>query len=131
MSFDYGEFKKFYGGMVKAYANFEDFLVDFLLEEALWLQGETKDHTPVKTGNLRRRWRITKVYKLSSGNFGFVLINDADYASYVEDGHTTRNRNDWVEGYYMATISIQKLQSRMPADFNKEFILFMKRYGVL
>lgn len=131
MSFDYGEFKKFYGGMVKARANFEDFLIDFLLEEALWLQGEAKDHTPVKTGNLRRRWRITKVYRLSSGNLGFILVNDADYASYVENGHTTRNRKGWVEGYYMATISIQKLQSRMPADFNKEFTLFMKRHGVL
>lgn len=131
MSFDYGEFKKFYGGMVKAYADLESFLTDFLLEEARWLEGETKDHTPVKTGNLRGRWRITRVYKLSSGNLGFVLINDADYASYVEDGHTNRNREGWVEGYYMATISIEKLQSRMPAGFNKEFTLFMKRHGVL
>lgn len=131
MSFDYREFKKFYEGMVKAYSDLEDFLIDFLLEEARWLEGETKDHTPVDTGNLRRRWRITKVYKLSSGNLGFVLINDADYASYVEDGHTNRNREGWVEGYYMATISIQKLQSRMPADFDMEFRLFLRKHGVL
>lgn len=131
MSFDYKEFKKFYENMEKANADLENFLIDFLQEEGLWLQGETKDHTPVKTGNLRRRWRITKVYRLSSGNLGFVLINDADYASYVENGHTTRNREGWIEGYYMATISIQKLEARMPADFNKEFIIFLKRYGVL
>lgn len=131
MSFDYKEFKKFYENMEKANADLENFLIDFLQEEGLWLQGETKDHTRVKTGNLRRRWRITKVYRLSSGNLGFILVNDADYASYVEYGHTTRNRKSWVEGYYMATISMQKLEERMPAEFNKDFAFFLKRHGVL
>ncbi|MCR0568361.1 HK97 gp10 family phage protein [[Clostridium] innocuum] len=127
---DYKDFAKMcdnYASMVK---NFEAFLIDFLLEEAKWVQGATKDRTPVKTGHLRGRWRITKVYKLSSGNLGFTLVNDADYASYVELGHATKKRDKWVEGYFMATISIAKLEERMPADFEKEFILFLRKHGV-
>lgn len=131
MSFDFKEFKKFYSGMVKAYNSFEDFLLDFLTKEAKWLEGETKDHTPVDKGYLRSRWRVTKVRRLSSGNLGFLLINDADYASYVENGHTTRNRKGWVEGYYMATISIEKLRYHMPADFELDFRRFLRKHGVL
>lgn len=130
MSFDYREFKKFYGGMVKAYANIEDFLIDFYSKKARWLEGETKDHTPVKTGNLRRRWRITRVYRLSSGILGFVLINDADYAGYVEDGHTNRNREGWVEGYYMQLLAYKNYKS-YACCFDMEFRLFLRKHGVL
>ena len=127
---DYKEFAKMCDNYANMAKNFEAFLIDFLLEEAKWVQGATKDRTPVKTGNLRGRWRITGVSK-SNGNLTFELINDADYASYVELGHTTKKRDKWVEGYFMATISIAKLEERMPADFEKEFIFFLKRYGVL
>lgn len=128
--FDYKDFEKMCMSYAAAAQNLEAFLIDFLLEEAKWVQGETKDHTPVQTGYLRGRWRITGVYK-SGGNLTFELINDADYASYVELGHTTRKRDKWVEGYYMATISLAKLEERMPADFDREFTIFLKRYGVL
>lgn len=128
--FDYKDFEKMCMNYAAAAQNVEAFLIDFLLEEAKWVQGETKDRTPVQTGHLRGRWRITGVSK-SGGNLTFELINDADYASYVELGHTTRKRDKWVEGYYMATISLAKLEERMPADFDREFTIFLKRYGVL
>lgn len=128
--FDYKDFEKMCINYAAAAQNLEAFLIDFLLEEAKWVQGETKDRTPVQTGHLRGRWRITGVSK-SGGNLSFELINDADYASYVELGHATRKRDKWVEGYYMATISLAKLEERMPADFDREFTIFLKRYGVL
>lgn len=128
--FDYKDFEKMCMSYTAAAQNLEAFLVDFLLEEAKWVHGETMDRTPVDTGYLRRVWRITGVYR-SGGALTFELINDADYASYVELGHTTRKRDKWVEGYYMATISLAKLEERMPADFDKEFTIFLKRYGVL
>lgn len=120
-----------YKNYASAVKDLEKFLIDFLLENAKWVLNQTIDRTPVDTGNLRRNWHITKVYALSSGNLGFVLMNDADYASYVENGHTTRNRKDWVEGYYMATISIAKLEEIMPRRFDKEFTLFLATHGVL
>lgn len=77
-----------------------------------------------------QRWRVTDVTR-NADTLEFELINDADYADYVELGHTTRDRSRWIEGAYMATISMAKLEQRMPADLNKEFALFLKRYGVL
>jgi hypothetical protein len=128
---DYKELKKLYEGYVSAAEELDEWLKSFLLENAQWLLGNVKDRTPVDTGNLRRRWRITNVYRLPGNKLGFVLANDADYASYVEYGHATRNRKNWVEGYYMATINIAKLEERLPKRFNKEFSLFLKRHGVL
>lgn len=128
---DYRELKKFYAGYAKAAQNLEAFLIDFLLKEARWVQGATKDRTPVDTGNLRRHWYITNVYRLIDGNLCFELYNDADYADFVELGHTTRKRDKWVEGYYMATISIARLEERLPMDFNREFNRFLRRFGVL
>lgn len=129
--FDYSEFKKFAKNYEKAGKLFEIWLMGFLQENANWLKGKVIKDTPVDTSNLRRNWKVTRVYKLSSGNIGFVIYNNADYASYVELGHATRNRNGWVEGYYMCTININDLEKRMPRRFEKEFITFMKGHGLV
>lgn len=126
---DYKDFAKMCDNYASMAKNFEAFLIDFLLEEAEWVQGATKDLTPVKTGHLRGRWRTTGVSK-GGGNLTFELINDANYASYVELGHTTKKRDKWVEGYFMATISIAKLEERMPKEFEKDFMFFLGKHGV-
>lgn len=127
----YDELKKLCESYTSVTEDFEPFLVKFLLENAKWTLSQTIDRTPVDTGNLRRNWHITKVYRLPSGNLGFVLMNDADYASYVENGHTTRNRKGWVEGYYMATIAITKLEQRLPRRFDYALSKFLTKHGVL
>lgn len=132
MGFKYKEFKQFYENCRSLSEELEDWLVSFLLENAQWLEGITKDRTPVDTGNLKRRWRITSVYRLPSSNsLAFALINDADYASYVELGHTTRNREGWVEGYFMATISMAELERKLPRRFTLQFNKLLARHGVL
>lgn len=128
---NYNEFKKFVKSYESASRFFEIWLKGFLQENANWLLGRVIKDTPVDTGNLRREWKVTRVYKLSSGNIGFVIYNPADYASYVELGHTTRNREGWVEGYYMCTININELERRMPRRFEKEFMTFMKGHGLV
>lgn len=130
MGCNYRELQKMYESYLAIYNELENWLKDFLLEQGKWLLAETKDRTPVDSGYLRKSWRITRVYRLPSGNLGFVLMNDADYASYVENGHTTRNREGWVEGYYMATISIAKLDQYMPRRFDREFKKFLASHGV-
>lgn len=129
--FDYRELEKYIKNFQKASDHFEQWLISFLQENANWLLKQTVESTPVDTGNLRRQWRITKVRKLSSENIGFALVNYADYASYVELGHTTRNRKNWVEGYYMCTISMKKLEQYLPRRFEKEFMIYMKGYGLV
>lgn len=132
MSFDYREFEELYNGYKAVYEELEEWLIDFLLENAQWTLGRTKDRTPVDTGYLKKSWRITNVYRLpSTGSLGFSLINDADYASYVELGRTTRNREGWVEGYYMATISMADLEKRLPRRFTREFNKLLAKHGVL
>lgn len=128
---NYKELQEMYKSYASAVDDLEQFIVDFLLENAKWVLSQTIDRTPVDTGHLRRSWRITNVYRLSSGNIGFVLMNDADYASYVENGHATRNRKSWVEGYYMATISLTELEERLPRRFDKKFAIFLAEHGVL
>ncbi len=132
MAFDYREFEKLYKGYKAVAEELEEWLINFLLENAQWTLGRTKDRTPVDTGYLKKRWRITNVYRLAtSGSLGFALINDADYSSYVELGHTTRNREGWVEGYYMLTISMAELEKRLPRRFTLEFNKLLAEHGVL
>lgn len=46
--------------------------------------------TPIKSGDLRRGYRIIKARKLSSGRIVGALINNEKYFRYVNDGHRTK-----------------------------------------
>lgn len=61
--------------------------------------------TPVKTGDLRRGYRIMKARKLSSGRIVGALVNSEKYFKYVNDGHRTRG-GGFVKGRFM----LQKAQ---------------------
>lgn len=130
MGVDFEEFKNFANNFKKMTFKYDKFLFDFLTKIAMDSLAKTKKRTPVDTGELRRNWDITRVMK--KGNDLIVyLYNSKDYASYVEMGHTTRNRTGWVEGYYMATISIEEVERKIPKRFEKEFIKFMASCEVL
>ncbi|XZJ78223.1 HK97 gp10 family phage protein [Clostridium perfringens] len=124
MGFDYSEFEKFCTNMNRAADQFKNFLEDFLTKNALESLNKTKKRTPVDTGELRRNWEISSVVR-KGADLVVYLYNSKEYASYVEDGHATRNREGWVEGYYMATISIEEIERKMPQRFNREFLKFM------
>ncbi|HHD2752270.1 TPA: HK97 gp10 family phage protein [Clostridium perfringens] len=124
MGFDYSEFEKFCSNMNRAANQFKDFLEDFLLKNALEALNKTKKRTPVDSGELRRNWEISSVIR-KGADLVVYLYNSKEYASYVENGHATKNREGWVEGYYMATISIEEIERKMPQRFNREFLKFM------
>ncbi|WP_415331012.1 HK97 gp10 family phage protein [Clostridium perfringens] len=124
MGFDYSEFEKFCTNMNRAADQFKKFLEDFLTKNALEVLNKTKKRTPVDTGELRRNWEISSVVR-KGADLVVYLYNSKEYASYVEEGHATRNREGWVEGYYMATISIEEIERKMPQRFNREFLKFM------
>lgn len=129
MGFDYSEFEKFCTNMNRAANQFKDFLEDFLLKNALEALNKTKKRTPVDSGELRRNWEISSVAR-KGADLVVYLYNSKEYASYVENGHATRNREGWVEGYYMATISIEEIERKMPQRFNREFLKFMNSLEV-
>ncbi|MFR2550856.1 MAG: HK97 gp10 family phage protein [Clostridioides difficile] len=56
--------------------------------------------TPIKSGDLRRGYRIIKARKLSSGRIVGALINNEKYFRYVNDGHRTKN-GGFVKGRFM------------------------------
>lgn len=63
-------------------------------------------------GTLRRGWTVGEV----TGAFGVYrveIINNVEYAPYVEFGHRTRNHKGFVKGVYMLTISEQEIDDRL------------------
>lgn len=117
MSFDYSEFKKLRDSLVRMDKEFDEFLMNFLLQEGIRALTLTKENTPVDTGLLRNMWQLgdsknvikydgnsktsqkyfgdserSKGATINSvkriGNMLFIEIyNPVEYASYVEDGH--------------------------------------------
>lgn len=80
---------------------------------------DTVRNTPVKTGSLRRSWSRSDV---TYTNHGVVvkISNNADYASFVENGHRTRN-NGWVEGRFMNKQAMDKtVENQMNQDFHND-----------
>lgn len=67
--------------------------------------------------------------KQIGNNLEIEVGNIAEYASYVEYGHSTRN-GGWVQGGFMITISIDEIQQAMPTRFNNELLKFLKNWGV-
>lgn len=128
MSFEFQEFKNFVDMTKKLSKTYPKFLEDFLLKCAMDCLARTKKRTPVDTGELRRNWQLTNVIKRGN-NFEITIYNTKIYSSFVELGHTTRDRTGWVEGYYMATVSIEELNSKIPARHDREFAKFCKSLG--
>lgn len=70
-------------------------------------------------GTLRRGWTSEK------GDLYYTVINNCEYAEYVEYGHRTRNRKSYVEGKYMLVITFEKQSTK----FIKELEELLKKYG--
>lgn len=75
-------------------------------------------------GNLRRQWSILPVQRVGS-NYVVTVINNAEYASYVEYGHRQRPgrfvpalgkclKASFVPGKYMLTISTREVEKSLP-----------------
>lgn len=60
------------------------------------------------------------------GNSLIVTIaNPVEYASFVEYGHTTRGRDGWIEGKFMATLAVDEVAQLIPAQFQKEYAAWL------
>ncbi|AWB31527.1 HK97 gp10 family phage protein [Clostridium botulinum] len=120
-SFDYSDFKKMAKSFQKALDErvIERWIREFLLEMAFRAERKIKKRTPVgvypnKTGGyLRRNWQVGNVIKQGDA-YIVEIFNNTEYASYVEYGHRTKNHKGWVEGRFMATISMQEIERQLP-----------------
>jgi len=85
-------------------------------------------HTGKQGGTLRRNWTVGVVTR-KGDLYEVEIVNNTDYASYVEYGHRTVNHAGWVEGKFMMTITEQDLESIGPAIIERRLTAFLK--GVL
>ena len=99
----------------------------------------TKQRTPVDTGQLRRSWRL----KYKKGDLYIRLYNNTEYGLYIEYGHRTRqgtghnnpgkkykykpkpNGIAYIEGVYMLKTSFEKTKKNFIEDLDK----LLKKYG--
>lgn len=136
MSFDYSEFQKFRDNFAKFTNEFESWLTQFLLNEGMRFIANVKRRTPVDTGDLRNHWKLDGITRQ-----GDVLrvwfVNPMEYATFVEYGHAkpykagaAEGSDDWVEGYFMMTVSLEHINRTMPARFNKQFDAFVRSLEV-
>lgn len=109
--FDTSEIKKFRDSLEKAIEKdvVEQSMIKVLQDMGKELLSGTKRRTPVDTGDLKRNWEISDVKKVGD-DLEITMFNPTKYAMYVEYGHRTKDHRKWIEGAYMGTLSMKKLQ---------------------
>ncbi len=125
MPMDFGGMEDLKQQYIQIQKDFHNFLEDFLFEQAMRALRKIKLRTPVDTGALRNAWNIENGVIKKGNNFIVVIKNPLEYASFIEYGHTTATRMGWVDGYFMATVSIQEVQDALPRRFDKAFNEFL------
>lgn len=136
-SFNYNDFEQHSKNFKKMYSGFKNFLYGFMWLEASRFLARVKPRTPVDTGDLRAHWQITRVY--IRGDIIYAeFTNSMYYATFVEFGHAkpykagaTPGGPDWVDGYFMMTVSLDYIYRTMPARFDKALLTYMKGMGTV
>lgn len=136
MSFDYSEFQKFRNNFAKFTRDFDSWLHQFLLKEGMRFIAEVKPRTPVDTGDLRNHWKLDGITR-AGDTLQVWFVNPMYYATFVEYGHAkpykagaAEGSADWVEGYFMMTVSLEIIYRSMPARFNRELNAFLNSLEV-
>lgn len=128
--FEFGEIERLAKGMkqVVDHRVIERWIRDLLLELAYRAESKIKRKTPVgETGDLRRRWSVGKVEKRGDA-YVVEIINNLEYASYVEYGHRTgKDLTGWVEGRFMATISMKEIERMLPGYIEKKQVELLEK----
>lgn len=136
MSFDYSDFENYRNNFAKFTREFDSWIHKFLLKEGQRFIAEVKTRTPVDTGDLRNHWKLDGINR-NGDELQVWFVNPMYYATFVEYGHAKPYKAgaapgsaDWVEGYFMMTVSLEVIQRNMPARFNNEFDQFITSLGV-
>ena len=111
-----------------ATADYEKFCEDCAKELAARLLGKVIRRTPVAPvngGTLRRGWTIGQLKK-SGSIYEIEVINNTEYAQYVEFGHRTSNHQGWVNGRFMMTISADEIDQQAPAIIERKLTRMLR-----
>ncbi|OUQ33247.1 HK97 gp10 family phage protein [Massilimicrobiota timonensis] len=115
--------------------NKDEILTMLTNEIALRLWRKVRQKTPVGKypkgsskhgGTLRRGWTIGEITE-SNGVYKVEIINNVEYAPYVEFGHRTRNHKGWVNGVYMLTVSEQEIDENLDKIIKQKLKKVLKK----
>lgn len=126
--FDYRGLIAIRDQMVVMEHGFKRWLEGFLVRQALIVLAKTKADTPVDTGWLHINWFVGNIRRIGD-KLEILIVNEVEYASYVEYGHMNRSRTKWVDGFFMCTLAIDDVMRKMPAKFNREFAVWVRSLG--
>lgn len=98
--------------------------------------GVYANESGVTGGNLRRKWMIGEIKK-TGNSYTIEVLNQTDYASYVEYGHRQkpgryvpvlgkRLKKGWVNGRFMLTISEKEIKAIAPSVLEKKLAAMLK-----
>lgn len=120
MPVDCKELERFRDSLKKIVDNNDRFIESLAKDLAARLLENLNKVTPVKTGVLNKNWYvvITKV----SGGYEAEIINNTEYASYVNYGHRQtpgryvpaigkRLKKGWVDGKFFIELSVAELKA--------------------
>ena len=88
----------------------------------------TKRGTHVRSGNLRRNWKVEAAKKITNG-YSAKVYNNADYANYVEYGRRRIRKGKtvgWIDGKFMLTQGEDEVKRRMDRIVKKEVEDYLK-----
>lgn len=95
-----------------------------------------KNNSPVITGFYRKNWRSASAVKAKAGGVTKTLVNNADYASYVNYGHRTVDKEGTTTGYVKSSKGDHLLERTMiyagkqlEKEFKKEVEAVQNRHN--
>lgn len=127
-SFDFSDAKKLQKNLQRMQKEFPAFMEECIRELAGRLLAKTIARTPVLTGDLRRGWQVGQVVRLPGGGVHAEIVNNVEYALYVEYGHVTRLRTGWVNGKFMLTLSEQELERELPTIMDRKLKKYIEKH---
>lgn len=90
-----------------------------------------KEDTPVDTGFMRRSWNANPAVQ-HRNKTEKVIVNTADYASYVNDGHRIVRNGvtvGFVEGHFMLERALSQAERDLITEFEAEVRRVNREHG--
>ena len=162
MAFKHGEFDELLKSVKDFQSKYDQFVRLFMEKMGGRAIAVVKKHTPVGAGgfkgeetHMRNRWELSEVFR-QGDDYIIFLINPAEYASFVEDGHMQYERwvpgywesggnhaadvfvydptsedgmmltTKWIPGVHMARMAITKINLEIPKRWTREFNKFIE-----
>jgi len=80
-----------------------------------------KENTPVATGFMRKSWRTTPTIKNKANEVKKIIVNTADYSSFVNYGHRIVNKKGETIGFVKGKFILERALSQADKELVKAF----------